>query len=95
MEAKNTNNFVGFYSFIWIIDVGGGDSNLVDFLLEEGFQTITVLDISAIAIEKGKNVNWKICDITDFKPSTTFDVWHDRATMTHLRIIDFIYQSKK
>jgi hypothetical protein len=29
-----------------IIDIGGGDSNLVDFLLELGFVNITVLDIS-------------------------------------------------
>nr|MCU0395367.1 SAM-dependent methyltransferase [Chitinophagaceae bacterium] len=30
-----------------IIDVGGGDSLLVDHLLAEGFTDITVLDISA------------------------------------------------
>ena len=29
-----------------IIDVGGGDSKLVDFLVEEGYTDITVLDIS-------------------------------------------------
>ena len=37
-----------------IIDIGGGDSNLVDFLLEEGYENITVLDISAKALEKAK-----------------------------------------
>ena len=37
-----------------IIDVGGGDSKLVDFLLTEGFEDITVLDISGRAIERAK-----------------------------------------
>ena len=35
-----------------IIDIGGGDSNLVDYLIKEGYENITVLDISANAIEK-------------------------------------------
>ena len=75
-----------------IIDVGGGDSRLVDFLLEEGYENITVLDISSKALEKAKNrlgdkakkVNWIISDITAFQPSTTFDVWHDRAAFHFL-----------
>ena len=37
-----------------IIDIGGGDSKLVDFLLEEGYENITVLDISANALERAK-----------------------------------------
>ena len=37
-----------------IIDVGGGDSKLVDNLLERGFENITVLDISEKALEKAK-----------------------------------------
>ena len=40
-----------------IIDIGGGDSKLVDYLLEEGFTNITVLDISSKAIEKSKQRN--------------------------------------
>jgi len=75
-----------------IIDVGGGDSKLVDYLLDEGFENITVLDISAKALEKSQKrlgnkatkVNWVISDITEFKPKTTFDVWHDRATFHFL-----------
>ena len=75
-----------------IIDVGGGESKLVDYLLDEGFQNITVLDISSKALdktqnrlgEKAKKVNWIVSDITDFKPNTTFDVWHDRATFHFL-----------
>ncbi len=75
-----------------IIDVGGGDSRLVDFLLNEGFKNITVLDISAKALErtkkrlgeKAKKVNWVVSDITDYEPETAFDVWHDRATFHFL-----------
>lgn len=75
-----------------IIDIGGGDSKLVDYLLDEGFENITVLDISSIALSKAKNrlgdraekINWVVSDITEFQPATTFDVWHDRATFHFL-----------
>jgi hypothetical protein len=75
-----------------IIDIGGGDSNLVDFLLEEGYQNITVLDISAKALEKAQErlgdaaskVKWIATDITTFEPLETYDIWHDRATFHFL-----------
>ena len=75
-----------------IIDIGGGDSKLVDFLLEEGYQDITVLDISEKALKRaqkrlGKNaekINWIVSDITEFKPETDYDIWHDRATFHFL-----------
>ncbi len=75
-----------------IIDIGGGDSKLVDYLLDEGFENVTVLDISAKSLEKAKNrlgekankVNWIVSDITEFEPNMTFDVWHDRATFHFL-----------
>ncbi|RWY48343.1 class I SAM-dependent methyltransferase [Mucilaginibacter gilvus] len=75
-----------------IIDIGGGDSKLVDFLLQEGFQNITVLDISEAAINKAKArlgeqsklVRWVVSDITEFKTDEHFDLWHDRATFHFL-----------
>jgi 2-polyprenyl-3-methyl-5-hydroxy-6-metoxy-1,4-benzoquinol methylase len=75
-----------------IIDVGGGDSRLVDHLLDKGFIDITVLDISANAIERAKKrlgnksqkVKWIVTDITAFEPATNFDLWHDRATFHFL-----------
>ena len=75
-----------------IIDIGGGDSNLVDFLLAVGYENISVLDISAKALERtkkrlGKNaekVTWIVSDITEFKPETAYDIWHDRATFHFL-----------
>lgn len=70
-----------------ILDVGGGDSRLVDHLLTEGFKNITVLDISAHALEKAKKrlgkkagrVNWIVSNVLDYQPETPFDLWHDRA----------------
>lgn len=70
-----------------VIDVGGGDGVLVDWLLEEGFEHITVLDISASALENSKNrlgesaskVRWEVCDILEFEPEGKFELWHDRA----------------
>lgn len=75
-----------------IIDIGGGDSKLVDYLLDEGFENITVLDISKKALEKAQNrlgekakkINWVVSDITEFEPNTTYDIWHDRATFHFL-----------
>jgi trans-aconitate methyltransferase len=86
-----------------IIDIGGGDSKLVDYLLDEGFENITVLDISAKSLEKAKNrlgekankVNWIVSDITAFEPSMTYDVWHDRATFHFLTTTEQIKKYMK
>ncbi len=75
-----------------IIDIGGGDANLVDLLLEEGFENITVLDISEKALkrakkrlgDRAKKVAWISTDITEFKPDESYNVWHDRATFHFL-----------
>ncbi|MBI5146562.1 MAG: class I SAM-dependent methyltransferase [Thaumarchaeota archaeon] len=75
-----------------IIDVGGGDSNLAGKLLDLGFKNITVLDISAKALDRakqrrGKNaemVKWVESDIRKFDTSDTYDIWHDRALLHFL-----------
>ena len=75
-----------------IIDVGGGESKFVDYLLEEGYQDISVLDISENAIKrakdrlgkKSKNIKWIVCDINDFKPKKKYALWHDRAVFHFL-----------
>jgi 2-polyprenyl-3-methyl-5-hydroxy-6-metoxy-1,4-benzoquinol methylase len=75
-----------------IIDIGGGDSVLVDYLLVDGYTDITVLDISKHALdraarrlgEKASLVNWIESDIRDFTPSKTYDIWHDRAVFHFL-----------
>ncbi len=82
-----------------IIDIGGGDSFLVDNLLALGYQNITVLDISKNAIQrakkrlgtKAKNVKWIVADAANFNPTETYDLWHDRAAfhfLTHESEID-------
>jgi len=61
-----------------IIDVGGGESKFVDFLLNEGFTNITVLDISEQALLKTKArlgdraslVKWIVSDVTEFRPAS-------------------------
>jgi ubiquinone/menaquinone biosynthesis C-methylase UbiE len=75
-----------------IIDIGGGDSLLVDHLLDSGYQNISVLDISASALERAKlrlgeranKVTWIVADIANFKPTEQYDFWHDRAAFHFL-----------
>ncbi|MBE9563696.1 MAG: class I SAM-dependent methyltransferase [Proteobacteria bacterium] len=79
-----------------IIDIGGGASTLVDFLLTAEYQNISVLDISGSAIEQAKQrlgkhankVNWIEQDITSFVAEQKFDVWHDRAVFHFLTDAD-------
>ena len=75
-----------------IIDIGGGDSLLVDHLLDLGYHDISVLDISSAAIEKAiqrlgeksKKVKWIVEDVSTFKPKEMYDFWHDRAAFHFL-----------
>ncbi len=75
-----------------IIDVGGGESKFIDYLLSKGYENITVLDISKNAIEKAKKrigvnsdkVKWVVADINEFIPNNKFDFWHDRAVFHFL-----------
>ena len=75
-----------------IIDIGGGESRFIDYLIEKAYEKITVLDISATAIEKKKQalgnkaaqVKWIVSDVVDFKPTEQYDFWHDRATFHFL-----------
>ena len=75
-----------------LIDVGGGSSTLVDALLERGWIDLTILDIAAPALEvaqqrlgrAAQSVDWKIADITCWRPQRTYDVWHDRAVFHFL-----------
>jgi 2-polyprenyl-3-methyl-5-hydroxy-6-metoxy-1,4-benzoquinol methylase len=76
-----------------IIDVGGGESTLVDDLLARGYEKITVLDVSQTAIDVAKKrlglaadrVSWLVADITQPQfPPSAYDVWHDRAVFHFL-----------
>ena len=76
-----------------IMDVGGGASTLVDDLLREGYHNLTVLDISAAALQAAQKrlgavaaqVHWLEADITRMEfPEASVDVWHDRAVFHFL-----------
>ena len=92
---KNSIDFINTLNLdisLPIIDVGGGDSHLVDALIEKGYKDISVLDISKTAIKsaqkrlgnRSKKVNWIISDILDFKPKKKYALWHDRASFHFL-----------
>jgi len=75
-----------------IIDIGGGASRLVDRLIVQGYEDLTVLDVSAAAFTvakarvgvKAEQVHWLVADVTTWEPSRAYDVWHDRATFHFL-----------
>lgn len=76
-----------------IIDVGGGESTLVDDLLGRGYRNLTVLDISRTALEVTKarlgahaaRVVWLTADVTAMDlPANAYDIWHDRAVFHFL-----------
>ncbi|MBC6698948.1 class I SAM-dependent methyltransferase [Hymenobacter puniceus] len=75
-----------------IIDVGGGDSRLVDFLLTEGYENLTVLDISGAALARARQrlgsradrVQWIEADVRAFQPPQSYSLWHDRAAFHFL-----------
>jgi SAM-dependent methyltransferase len=79
--------------FASIIDMGGGESTLIDDLIARGYRNVTVMDISHTAIEhtkkrlgaRSETVTWLVADIMQAKlPAETYDVWHDRAVFHFL-----------
>jgi ubiquinone/menaquinone biosynthesis C-methylase UbiE len=79
-----------------VIDIGGGDSLLADYLLRLGYSNISVLDISATAIEKAKKrlgnkakkIKWIVADAKHFIVQEQYDFWHDRAAFHFLTTTD-------
>ncbi len=76
-----------------IVDVGGGASTLADDLLDAGYRSITVLDISEKALSavkarlgrKAELVTWLVGDITSIElPKQHYELWHDRAVFHFL-----------
>ncbi|HTH16082.1 MAG TPA: class I SAM-dependent methyltransferase [Magnetospirillum sp.] len=71
-----------------VVDVGGGDSFLVDRLVERGWAHVAVLDVSAAALTRaaerlgplGDDVTWIESDVLEWRPVPgLFELWHDRA----------------
>lgn len=75
-----------------MLDAGGGASTFVDRLFGEGYTDISVLDVSARALERSRTrlgkradaVHWIESDVTSFVPSRRYEVWHDRAAFHFL-----------
>jgi SAM-dependent methyltransferase len=76
-----------------IIDVGGGESTLVDDLVAKGYRQVTVMDISQTALDHTRQrlgpisgqVHWIVADVTRASlPAHVYDVWHDRAVFHFL-----------
>jgi SAM-dependent methyltransferase len=79
-----------------IIDIGGGLSRLADHLLVDGFQNLSVLDISSEAMalardrlgDRGTSIEWIVSDVTKWTPEKVYDLWHDRAVFHFLTEFD-------
>ena len=75
-----------------IIDIGGGDSYLVDYLLRMGYIDVSVLDISEASIRKAKTrlgnlsekIKWICADVSNYHSNEKYDLWHDRAAFHFL-----------
>ena len=86
IEKLNLNKKVA------IIDIGGGNSNLIGELQKQEFTNLSVLDISGKALErtkrklgeKAEKINWIVSDILGFRPTQQYEVWNDRAVFHFL-----------
>jgi SAM-dependent methyltransferase len=75
-----------------VVDIGGGASRLADALVEKGFRSVTVLDLSEAGLAAAKarlgsradQVKWLVADVTTWGPQQVYDLWHDRATFHFL-----------
>jgi len=83
---------VGAKPSLAIIDIGGGASRLMDALVDRGYGDLSVLDLSesATSIAKARladraaQVKWIVADVTQWKPTRAYDLWHDRAAFHFL-----------
>ena len=94
-KPKTSLNFIADASLdkdARIIDIGAGDSRLVDNLLALGFRNITALDVSSNALQMAKKrlgskadaVSWIVSDLREFETNDKYDLWHDRAVLHFL-----------
>ena len=75
-----------------VVDVGAGDSGLARELIASGYERVTVLDVSEEALDRSRSrlefadrqAAWLQVDVTDWEPTSTWDLWHDRAVFHFL-----------
>jgi trans-aconitate methyltransferase len=86
-----------------IIDIGGGASVLADGLVSRGYISVTVLDVSPVALDIAKrrmgvfadSVVWVVSDLLEWRPAGAFDLWHDRAVLHFLTDDDQLARYKR
>lgn len=79
-----------------VLDVGGGESRLVDYLLEHGLECLAVLDVSSAALDQARTrlgsaaavPTWIAADVTSAWTLKPMDIWHDRAVFHFLVDVD-------
>src|SRR5688572_13217165 len=77
-----------------VLDVGGGDSHLVDILVAKGLNCLAVLDVSQAALDRAKarlgasamTPKWIAADVTGDWSLKPMDIWHDRAAFHFLTV---------
>ena len=87
---------IGITDETCVIDVGGGDSRLVDLLVERGLRCVAVLDVSGEALQRARArvgvaaaaLTWIEADVTGEWSLEPMDVWHDRAAFHFLTTAD-------
>jgi trans-aconitate methyltransferase len=75
-----------------VVDIGGGDSRLVDHLSARGLDCLAVLDVSAAALRRAQSrlgdvasaLTWIEADVTKDWSLKPMDIWHDRAVFHFL-----------
>ena len=78
------------------MDVGGGDGFFADYLLDQGYKDVSVLDLSSVAISRAQQrhgaraskIHWIVSDILAFSSDKVFDFWFDRAVFHFLTTAD-------
>ncbi len=75
-----------------VVDIGGGNSRLVDELLGRGLDCLAVLDVAPAAVERVRHrlgaqadvPTWIVGDVTGDWTLKPMDIWHDRAVFHFL-----------
>lgn len=91
-ESLRMLEAAGMNSETCVIDVGGGDSRLVDQLAARGMDCIAVLDVSGAALQRAQSrlgpraavLTWLEVDVTADWSLKPMDIWHDRAVFHFL-----------
>lgn len=75
-----------------LIDIGAGNSQLIDQLVERGWRDATLLDVSAEALARVRErmsgatttISYIASDIRQWEPERCYRAWHDRAVFHFL-----------